>query len=50
MPKALAEADLYFNACSKIELHQRIDGFIRRLDDVQYTLMYEFRTDHAHLC
>ncbi len=39
MPKALAEADLYFNACSKIELHQRIDGFIRRLDDVQYTLM-----------
>ncbi|VXD02559.1 hypothetical protein PSEUDO9AZ_40509 [Pseudomonas sp. 9AZ] len=39
-PKAvLAEADLHFHTSRKIKLHQRINGFIRWLDDVQNTLM-----------
>ncbi|CAE6891898.1 conserved protein of unknown function [Pseudomonas marincola] len=37
--QVLAEADLHFHASRKVELHQRINGFIRWLDDVQYTLM-----------
>ncbi len=37
--RVLAEADLHFHACRKIELHKSINGFIRWLDDVQYALM-----------
>src|SRR5690606_2540014 len=35
----LAEADLHFHASRKVELHQRVDGLVRRLNDVQHTLM-----------
>src|SRR5690606_6430537 len=35
----LAEADLNFHTSSKVQLHQRINGFIRRLDNVQNTLV-----------
>ncbi|KIC80419.1 hypothetical protein RR51_21205 [Pseudomonas sp. C5pp] len=37
--EVLAEADLYFHTCRQIKLHQRVNGFIRWLDDVQNTLM-----------
>jgi hypothetical protein len=37
--EVLAEADLHFHTGRQIKLHQRINGFIRWLDDVQNTLM-----------
>lgn len=37
--EVLAEADLHFHTGRQIELHQRVNGFIRWLDDVQNTLM-----------
>ncbi len=37
--QVLAEADLHFHTGRKIQLHKRVNGFIRWLDDVQYTLV-----------
>lgn len=37
--EVLAEADLHFHTGRQIKLHQRVNGFIRWLDDVQNTLM-----------
>ena len=37
--RVLAEADLHFHTCRKIELHKSVNGFIRWLDDVQDALV-----------